>query len=246
MLRNDEIFWKPSETENAAGLSWGSSNGSFEVLWDHSQTRWRKILKELEMAGIPPPGGKIVEFGSGMGLLDDLLEDVDVALTMLDHTDDYITQRPHPLSARCRHVLWSRQNVDALLTEPADYDWLVSIAVFYHVDDATAAALILRLGELLRPGGYVLIAGFNHATADWVRKEVSDNRLFRRYPNYALNLDLLRDALAPDYDEVWRERILVYRKNGGPPRSGKPNRIASKVKAAARRLRWRIMPRIGV
>jgi 2-polyprenyl-3-methyl-5-hydroxy-6-metoxy-1,4-benzoquinol methylase len=216
VLRNDEIFWKPNETKNAARLSWGSSDGSFEVLWDHTQTRWSKILGSLDKAGVPAPSGKIVEFGSGMGLLDDLLGDVDAAITMLDHTDAYIAQRPHPLSARCRHILWSRRNVDALLAEPADYDWLVSIAVFYHVDDATAASLILKLGEVLRPGGYVLIAGFNPATAEWMRSEASGDRIFRRYPNYALNIDLMRDALAPDYEEVCRDGPLVYRKNGGP------------------------------
>jgi SAM-dependent methyltransferase len=212
LLKNDEACWQPRDAQEAASLSWGSSNGNFAVLWNHSRGRWRRILKALKGAGIAPPRGRIVEFGSGMGLLDDLLEDAE-AITMLDHTDGYLAHRPHPLSARCRHVLWSRESVDALLAEPADYDWLVSIAVFYHIDDTTAAALILKLGQVLRPGGSVLIEGFNPAAVHWVRQEASNDRLFRRYPNYALNLDLLRDALAPDYDEVLRGEVLVYRKN---------------------------------
>jgi 2-polyprenyl-3-methyl-5-hydroxy-6-metoxy-1,4-benzoquinol methylase len=219
MLKSDEVCWKPRHAQDAASKSWGSSNGSFAVLWSHSQDRWRGILNGLGKAGIPPPRGKIIEFGSGMGLLDDLLKDAET-ITMLDHTDAYLAHRPHPLSARCRHVLWSRKSVDALLAEPADYDWLVAIAVFYHIDDATAAALILKLGQVLRPGGSVLIQGFNLATADWVREEASNNRLFRQYPTYALNVDLLRDALAPDYDEVLRGGILVYRKNADIRRDG--------------------------
>lgn len=214
MLKNDEVHWNPRDAQEAATRSWGSSKGSFAVLWQHSQDRWRRILKTLDRADLPRPRGKIIEFGSGMGLLDDLLADGE-AVTMLDHTDAYLAHRPHPLSARCRHVLWSRESVDALLAEAADYDWFISIAVFYHLDDATAAALILKLGQVLRPGGFVLIEGFNPATAHWVREEAkaSNDRLFRRYPNYALNVDLLRDSLAPDYDEVLRGQLLVYRKN---------------------------------
>jgi hypothetical protein len=71
MLKDDEVFWQPSDTHNAPRLSWGSSNGNFEVLWDHTKNRWNRTLQILSREGLPHPRGKIVEFGSGMGLLDD-------------------------------------------------------------------------------------------------------------------------------------------------------------------------------
>jgi 2-polyprenyl-3-methyl-5-hydroxy-6-metoxy-1,4-benzoquinol methylase len=215
MLKNDEIYWEPDEQRNAALLSWGGSEGDFAVLWAHTQQRWGWILQALARTGVPAPSGRVVEFGSGMGLLDDLLDHTTSSIVMLDHTEAYLEQRPRPLSPRCRHVRWSSEALDGLQTERGSYDWLLSVAVFYHVDDATAVALIRELGELLRPGGYVVIAGWNPATPDHVRDMADRQRLFARYPRYVLNVDLLRATLALEYEELCREGILLYRKLPG-------------------------------
>jgi 2-polyprenyl-3-methyl-5-hydroxy-6-metoxy-1,4-benzoquinol methylase len=213
MLKNDQVFWQPDDDNNAPYLSWGSSGGAFDTLWNHAQVRWKTTLEVLTEKDLPHPRGKIVEFGSGMGLLDDLLGDLGSTITMLDHTSDYISQRPKPLSPRCRHVLWSAKNLQLLQSETPDYDWLLSIAVFYHVDDPTAVALIREIGTVLRPGGHVLIRGFTVASVETMRLLAERRRLFRTYPTYALNLDLLRDTLAPDYEELYRDNnVLVYRK----------------------------------
>ena len=215
MLRNDEIFWTPDEQRNAALLSWGGSEGNYLVLWAHTQRRWGRILECLDRTGVPAPSGRVVEFGSGMGLLDDLLDHTTSSIVMLDHTEAYLEQRPRPLSPRCRHVRWSSEALDSLQTERGTYDWLLSVGVFYDVDDATAVALIRELGELLRPGGYVMIAGWNPATPDHVRDMADRQRLFTRYPSYVLNVDLLRATLALEYEELCREGILLYRKLPG-------------------------------
>lgn len=214
LLKNDEVFWQPTASENAPYLSWGSSGGDFAALWDHTRRRWNWIVNALAEAGMSAPRGRVIEFGSGMGLLDDLIDDPESRFTMLDHTSDFIAESPRPLSPRCHHVLWSSESLEMLHAAPERYDWLLSIAVFYHVDDVTAAALILELGALLRPGGHVLIEGFTPATATNVRADANRSRLFLRYPTYTLNLDLLRDALAPEYEELRREGVLLYRKRG--------------------------------
>src|SRR5262249_31314319 len=216
MLKNDESFWLPDVTRSAASLSWSGSDGDFSKLWEHCQRRWGFIVRKLTQVGAPFPGGRVIEFGSGMGLLDDLLDDRSSCLVMIDHTEAYLRERPRPLSSRCRHVLWSPEGLDSLRAESASYDWLISLAVFYHVEDVTAAALILELGKLLKPGGYVLVAGWNPASAEMVRQMSSSQRLFSRYPRYVINLDLLRDVIAPDYQELCREGILLYRKNPTP------------------------------
>ena len=212
MLRNDEAFWEPNERRNAALLSWGASEGDFDVLWAHTRRRWKLILYSLAQAGAPAPSGRVVEFGSGMGLLDDLLDDTTSSIVMLDNTEAYLEQRPQPLSPRCRPVRWSSEALDDLQTERGSYDWLISVAVFYHLDDATAVALIRELGELLKPGGYVLIMGWNPATPGQIREMANRQRLFTRYPSYALNVDILREALALEYEELCRDGVLLYRK----------------------------------
>jgi GrpB-like predicted nucleotidyltransferase (UPF0157 family) len=90
----------------------------------------------------------------------------------------------------------------------------MSIAVFYHLDTSTAAALIRELAMLLRPGGHVLIEGWNPATPEQVRALSSRDRLFSMYPNYPLDVDLLAAALGPELEERWRDGILLYRKRG--------------------------------
>jgi 2-polyprenyl-3-methyl-5-hydroxy-6-metoxy-1,4-benzoquinol methylase len=212
MLKNDETFWVPTKTSNAACRSWGSSQGDFAKLWVHSAIRWKAIRHKLSQVGVPAPSGRIVEFGSGMGLLDDLLDDSCSCLVMMDHCDAYIRERARPLSTRCRNVLWNREGLAHLHAEPPSYDWFISLAVFYHVEDPTAAALIRELGKVLKPGGHVLIYGWNSATPEKVREMSTQHRLFDNYPTYVLNLDLLQEALEPDYEELCRETILLYRK----------------------------------
>ena len=212
MLKNDEVFWSPDEERNAPLLSWGGSEGDFAVLWVHTQRRWSYILENVARAGAPAPSGRIVEFGSGMGLLDDLLDDTTSSIVMLDHTDAYIKQRPRPLTPRCRHVLWSRRGLERLQAEPASYDWLISVAVFYHVDDATAVALVQELGRLLRPGGYVLIQGWSSATPDRTREMADRGRLFARYPAYVLDVELVVETLAPEYRALCADDILLLQK----------------------------------
>jgi hypothetical protein len=68
--------------------------------------------------------------------------------------------------------------------------------------------------ENWRDGGYVLIHGWNSATAEKVREMSTQHRLFGTYPTYVLNLDLLEQTLEPDYQELCRETILLYRKKG--------------------------------
>jgi len=72
MLKNDEVFWMPTEMDNAAYRSWGGSEGDFAKLWEHSVARWQWIRHQLSRIGVSAPRGKVIEFGSGMGLLDDL------------------------------------------------------------------------------------------------------------------------------------------------------------------------------
>ena len=213
MLKNDEIFWHPSQKGNASCLSWGGSDGDFTNLWDHSLKRWQSIVHTLRDANVPSPRGKIVEFGSGMGLLDELLDDPSTEIVMLDHTTAYIEQRATPLSSRCRHVLFTRDNLARLQqSEAGSCDWLVSIAVFYHVDEATAVALIQELGKLLKPKGHVLIHGWLESNSDALRTSANLKRLFVRYPEYFINWDLVRSCLEPEYREVYRKQIAIYQK----------------------------------
>jgi SAM-dependent methyltransferase len=110
-------------------------------------------------------------------------------------------------------VLFSQDNLlDLLRSETESSDWLLSLSVFYHVDEATAVAIISELGRLLKPGGYALIYGWNDSTPAMVRERGTLERLFARYPQYFINWNLIESSLAPDYREVHRDGIVVYQK----------------------------------
>src|SRR5436305_3233978 len=87
MLKNDETFWTPTDETDAARLSWSSSGGDVTALRVQTHHRWRHCLEMLARADLPVPSGKVVEFGAGMGFLDDLLDDTCSNILMLDHTD---------------------------------------------------------------------------------------------------------------------------------------------------------------
>jgi SAM-dependent methyltransferase len=172
-----------------------------------------------------------------MGILDDLLNDSCSCLVMVDHCDAYIRERAHPLSSRCRHVLWSKEGLARLHAETAAYDWFIALAVFWHVEDSTAAALIREFGKLLKPGGYVLIHGWNTATPEKVREMSTQHRLFDTYPTYVLNLDLLQETLESDYQELCRETILLYRKKGDERHRSLSTMIPKFLRSTSLRLR---------
>lgn len=214
MLKNDEAYWKPAGREEAVTLSWGGSVGDFSRLWDHSKRRWEHTERVLRDAGLPAPGGRLVEFGAGMGLLDDLLGAQVEELLMIDNTRSYIEARSRPLSCRCRHILLDPESLARLQREEqGGYDWLVSIATFYHFDDATVVGLVTELGRLLAGGGYVLIRDWNESTPEALRAAGTAERLFSTYPRYFLDTDRIGAALAPSYEELHRDHgVLVYRK----------------------------------
>ena len=103
--------------------------------------------------------------------------------------------------------------MELLRSEAESCDWLLSLSVFYHVDDATAVAIISELGKLLKPGGYALIHGWNDSTPAMLRERGNLERLFARYPQYFINWDLVQSSLALDYREIYRNGIVVYQKS---------------------------------
>lgn len=218
MLKNDEVFWKPEGEVTAVTLSWGGSGGQFDRLWELSKRRWEHTLKVLRQdAELPLPSGKIVEFGSGMGLLDDLIDDDLSELLMLDVTKGYIEERTHPLTSRCRHVLFKPETLTELqCSESESFDWLICIAVFYHLDEVTAVALIAELGKLIKPGGYVLIRDWNELTIEALREVATVDRLFSSYPRYFIDTARVGAALALGFTEAYRgKEVLVYQKRSG-------------------------------
>lgn len=198
MLANDAKFWSPKGREEAAELSWGSSQGDTEVLRSHTWKRWHMIVESLVRSGVGTPSGVVAEFGAGVGLMDEVLDEGTTKFFMLDHTAAYIETRREPLNPRCRHLIWSERALDRLRCE--ELDWFMSFAVFYHVDEATALALMHEFSQALKPGGKILIYGWNEHGQDTMSriKQSARKRLFTDYPEYFIRMKEVCAALAPE------------------------------------------------
>jgi 2-polyprenyl-3-methyl-5-hydroxy-6-metoxy-1,4-benzoquinol methylase len=214
VLKNDEYFWNPSGYKEAVGRSWGGSKGDFNQLWRHTLSRWQQTENILSRAGLPLPKGKVLEFGSGMGLLDDVLDDSVSEILMLDNTKNYILERPTPLSTRCRHSLFTPDSLHQLqLNEKNNFDWLLSIAVFYHIDETTAGALLEELGQLVNEGGHILVREWNEWSLNDVQKLNNFDRIFNEYPRYFIDSTRLSKILSPEFQLLHRQDgVLLFRK----------------------------------
>jgi 2-polyprenyl-3-methyl-5-hydroxy-6-metoxy-1,4-benzoquinol methylase len=223
MLKNDERFWTITRKFNAATQSWGSSNGDFALLWQHTIDRWQIICGYLAAAKIGKPRGNVIEFGAGLGHLDDLLDTRVKSLLLLDHSDAYLKCRLKPLSRRTRFLRWNKPNFNNLRNNGEQFDWWMSIAVFYHIDTASAVTLLLESAKLLKLGGYMLVHGWNDMTRETLR--ANPNRLFDTYPQYSIHMDQISDAVSPELSEIFRTQdwpTIIFKKTS--PSSAKERR----------------------
>ena len=213
MLKNDELFWKIGRKRDAVTQSWGSSKGDIVVLWKHALKRWQIICGYLAAAKIRKPHGSVVEFGAGLGHLDDLLGSSVENLLLLDHSDGYLKNRPKPLSRRASFLRWNKHNFTRLQAQGEQFDWWISIAVFYHIDTASAVALLLESSKLIKRGGHMMVYGWNLPTRESLRADL--NRIFDTYPQYCIDMDQISEAVSPELSEVCRKMdwpTIVFKK----------------------------------
>lgn len=199
MLNNDQFYWVPREDFNPVSLSWGTAK-SFDALKEHTKLRWDILKKRLLDANLGVPSGEVLEFGPGLGLMDGLFGDEVKRLIFLDHTDKYLDANPEERSDRCEFATWSASNLLELQSRLfKQLDWVYTIATFYHIDTASAVAMILELGKLLKPGGLFMIYGWSDS------RTLRDGplcRLFGIYPHYVINMEDVVEAVKPELERV--------------------------------------------
>ena len=105
----------------------------------------RRIVKHV------PPGGLILEVGSGPGRDADFVESLGVTVRRTDATRAFLNAQ----RARGRHV--ERLNV---LTDPlgGPYDAILAICVLIHIERTQTDRVLGKIWKALRPGGALLAA----------------------------------------------------------------------------------------
>ncbi|MET9313027.1 class I SAM-dependent methyltransferase [Kribbella sp. NPDC003505] len=115
--------------------------------WNHNIHYHPKILQ-----AVPPGAERALDVGCGEGMLARKLRGVVPHVTGIDlHTPSLELARSHGDDIEYVHGDF----LDHPL-QPASYDVIGSVATIHHVDARTA---LLRLRELVRPGGVLVVVG---------------------------------------------------------------------------------------
>jgi len=115
--------------------------------WNHNIHYHPQILQ-----AVPPGAERALDVGCGEGMLARKLRGVVPQVTGIDlHTPSLELARSHGDDIEYIHGDFLEYPL-----EPASYDVIGSVATIHHVDARTA---LLRLRDLLRPGGALVVIG---------------------------------------------------------------------------------------
>lgn len=145
------------------------------------------IFKHLESAGAPPPSGKALDFGCGVGRLTQALaphfesvDGVDISATMVGHAEHF-----NRFAGRVKYHLNVRPNLSAFSSE--QYSFICSLISLQHTPSRFQKDYLADFLRLLRPGGVayfqtVHTLGWRQCVPDWaadgIRKWRSHGQAF--------------------------------------------------------------------
>lgn len=215
MLANDAIYWRAHDLPDAINKSWSSARGDYSTYANGRKADWRHDI--LPVITTLPQGRvdltRTIDFGCGLGIMDEVLDTNTVELLMLDGNDTFISRRPTPLSKRCDFKTFSRETLDELKSSKcAHYTAALIINVLYHLDTTATLALSRALLELVRPGGHLVSYGYSdHGYSNLTA--TSEHTLFDQYPHYLVDMTMIVSSLKSIADlEFQREGFSVFRK----------------------------------
>lgn len=125
--------------------------------WDEDPGKLERarITAEQMLALRPAPGGRLLEFGCGTGLLGLILADHFEAVLLVDASAAMLAQARQKLDRLALPHVQTCQS-DGLAGLPGGQDALVSLMVLHHVADLTG--FFAQAHALLAPGGQLLVA----------------------------------------------------------------------------------------
>ena len=151
----------------------GSAREYDKLVDPHRPAHIQKALQRL--AETLPPGGRVLEVGSGPGRDADVLESLGLAVRRTDATQAFVDL----MSERGKHAELLNVVTDEL---GGPYDGVLAMGVLIHVDRNQTDAVLRRIHTALRPGGALLVAmrkGEGETTGDyhtvcWTRERFTE------------------------------------------------------------------------
>lgn len=154
--------WQASKRDTAEGLAefYNSvASWSFDLLWySYLQTLGFAYPKHVVLADVlqrPESGGRLLDFGSGVGVTAQLFAALGYDVTLADVSASLLAFARWRLDRRGLHATYIHLPAEL---PAASYDFITAVDTFAHVPDAGEAAR--ELYRATRPGGH-LAANFD-------------------------------------------------------------------------------------
>ena len=146
-------------SDPSQAAAWDAEAPAYDEPIDHglSDPSVRRAWRDLLLALLPPPPGRVADLGCGTGTLSVLLADEGFEVTGVDFSPEMLARAVAKGGERAS-VHFVRGDAAIPPLEAAAYDVVLCRHVLWALPDP--AAVLERWGRLLRPGGrLVLIEG---------------------------------------------------------------------------------------
>lgn len=128
-----------------------------------TEVSWYREHLDTSLALIRSAGGRrVIDVGGGEStLVDDLLADADVEVTVLDLAETALEVAQRRIGPAAARVRWIAGDVTSVELPPAGYDVWHDRAVFHFLTDpAQRARYVAQVARSVRPGGHVIVGAF--------------------------------------------------------------------------------------
>ncbi len=128
-----------------------------------TEVSWYREHLETSLALVRATGGRrIIDVGGGEStLVDDLLVDPDLEVSVLDLAEAALEVTRHRLGRAAERVRWIAGDVTSVALPPAAYDVWHDRAVFHFLTDPLLRArYVAQVARSVRPGGHVIVGAF--------------------------------------------------------------------------------------
>lgn len=163
----------------------------FEDKWDHNQHYEKLLLKEMTK-----PNGKALDIGCGTGEFDYKASQHLGHITGIDMSQGMIDQANKRYQGD--NLTYILEDFDDLSTE-SQYDYIVSIATFHHLNLSSA---LDKIQKLLKPGGKLIVLDL------YEQKGIVDLLITLIAMPYNIILKLLKNGFIKDSPEelkAWQD-----------------------------------------
>jgi len=170
----------------AIAAEWWDPDGKFKPLHQMNPCRLDYILSQLAAQyGLKPgrrslEGLKLVDIGSGGGLIAEPLSRLGAEVTGLDAAAGNIAVAGAHAAAMGLDIDYRVETAEVVAEAGETFDAVIALEIVEHVADVPS--FLAALSQLVKPGGLVIMSTLNRTAQSWAMAIVGAERIMRWLP----------------------------------------------------------------